>query len=942
MNFRDWSKLESLFEQVLSIEGEERSRFLEALKEENPSLRVELDRLINAYASAPGFFESMMAHIHDKDTENALLKGAALVSGTLPEGTEINQYKVVRMLGQGGMGMVYLAEDTRLHRLAALKFLPPGDNQQQEIRTRFLQEARAASALDHPNICTIYEVNETAEGLPFIAMAYYEGRTLKQVIQNGIPPFEEACAYGMQLASGLKKAHDAGIIHRDIKPDNVIITDDNVLKILDFGLAKISGQDMTRAGVTMGTIAYMCPEQARGQAVNHQADLWSLGVVLFELFSGERPFSGEYDQAFIYNILNTDPDFTALERQNVPAYIIALLRECLEKEAGERIDDAGKVIATLQKVHQGGVALADEQPAFASVPQRKKAHIYPWVVGLSALVLVIAILMLWKNQGTVENTGSATTSRLVVLPMTLVGNDTPDDLANGLVYNVTSKLVMMERFNESFSVVPASDVINEEITTTASAYEKLNASLVISGSLQQSDNDIGLTLMLTDARTGKAMDSRVANVPGTDMALLQDRIIAMLADLLGVQLAPENEAFLTADHTTSSLAFTFYTQAQGHLHNFDVEVNVDAAMRLFELAVQEDTTFAMAFAGLAEAYSRQYASRGDSTLMGLAVQYGRRAISLNPSLATPRVILGRIFFQQGNYDAAELELLRALKDDPENADAHYQLARVYFEQGDSEEAKNYFDKAIAFKPDHWLYYLSRGNYFHTLGRHEEAIPDYQQAIRLHPSSPWGYNNLASQYQALGRIEEAIAMYQRAVEINTSSKDATALAYSNLGAIFYERGSFPEAIAMYRKVVALDADSYIGWDNLGSSLYWSGNEAEAILCWKKTLDLVNERLAVNPLHRESLLYQMEALAKLDEVAPALSAINNVLSLDQIDAESYIAIGRTYEILGMRQEALTYIQRGLDQGFSKDLLKGSRWLFSLFEELGEAEIREMTSS
>ena len=566
MNSSEWSKLESLFGQVLSLEGEDRSRFLKTLREEDPVLSGELERLVDAYASAPNFFDSMMAQIHEKETENALLRGAGLAFGLAPEGTEINQYRIIKKLGQGGMGVVFLAEDTRLKRTVALKFLSPSLIDQEELLSRFMREAQTASAIDHPNICTIYEVNETDEGLPFIAMAYYEGETLKQILHNRIPSFEEALSYGKQLAAGLKKAHDAGIIHRDIKPDNAIITREGVLKILDFGLAKMSGLDFTRSGVTLGTIAYMSPEQASGKTVNHQTDIWSLGVVLYEMFTGERPFSGEYDQAVIYGILNSIPPASESLNPDLPDSLSTLISSCLEKEVQNRVDDAGKVFDELQQISRGEPVSKRRDTVLKEKPliKKKSLALAGILVGISlVLVSLLAWLLARNDERPIPNSPDEIAQRLAVLPFATVGEDVPASLADGLVYSVTSKLILMERFKDSFSVIPASDVINEGVSTTLSAFNQLNANLVISGSVQQAEEDVRLTLVLSDAETNEAINSREEMVPGSEIGRLQDRIVSMLADLLDVQLAPASEQFLASDHTSSSQAYNFYTQAQG-------------------------------------------------------------------------------------------------------------------------------------------------------------------------------------------------------------------------------------------------------------------------------------------------------------------------------------------------------------------------------------------
>ena len=269
-------------------------------------------------------------------------------------GQTIAHYEIQDRLGGGGMGVVYKAKDIRLKRPVALKFLPHDLTRDAKARERFVHEAQAASALDHPNICTIYEIDETEQGQIFIAMAYYQGQTLKKKIAGGPLPVEQAVEIAIQVAQGLERAHEVGIIHRDIKPANVMVTDRGLVKILDFGLAKVVDVSLTKTGSTLGTVAYMSPEQARGEAVDHRSDLWSLGVVLYEMLSGERPSQGDYEQAVIYSILNVDPKPVRTLRSEVPEALGRVLARSLAKDAAARDTDASALLSDGSGKRRGG------------------------------------------------------------------------------------------------------------------------------------------------------------------------------------------------------------------------------------------------------------------------------------------------------------------------------------------------------------------------------------------------------------------------------------------------------------------------------------------------------------------------------------------------------------------------------------------------------------
>ncbi len=262
-------------------------------------------------------------------------------------GQTISHYEILEKLGRGGMGVVYKARDARLDRFVALKFLPPEFSGDAEANARFMQEARAASALEHPNICTIHDIGTTDDGRLFIVMPFYSGQTLKYRIQDGPLSVEESVDVGRQIARGLAPAHDAGIVHRDIKPANIMVTDQGEVTILDFGVAKLEGSDFTKTGTTLGSVSYMSPEQTRGEQVDGRSDLWSLGVVLYEMLTGSRPFTGDYDQAVAYAILNQDPQLVSEVDHDIPEYVVDIIQRLLRKDPGERIQMASQVVNIL-------------------------------------------------------------------------------------------------------------------------------------------------------------------------------------------------------------------------------------------------------------------------------------------------------------------------------------------------------------------------------------------------------------------------------------------------------------------------------------------------------------------------------------------------------------------------------------------------------------------
>jgi serine/threonine protein kinase len=309
-------------------------------------------------------------------------------------GRTISHYKVVSKLGEGGMGVVYLAEDTKLDRQVALKFLPPGLAAREDTRKRFVQEAKAASSLDHPNICTIFEINETPEGQMFISMPYYDGETLQERIARGPVPVDEAVDIVHQLASGLAEAHTEGIVHRDIKPGNILLRSNGQVKIVDFGLAKLATETrLTKTGSTLGTVAYMSPEQARGDEIDGRSDLFSLGVVFYELLTGRLPFRGDHGAAIVYSILHTDPEPLATHRDDMPAGLQEVVSRALAKDAGERYQTAGEFKGALAELGWVGASHAGTASRAPLMPRRSGRRWLPWALMASAAVVIAGFAM---------------------------------------------------------------------------------------------------------------------------------------------------------------------------------------------------------------------------------------------------------------------------------------------------------------------------------------------------------------------------------------------------------------------------------------------------------------------------------------------------------------------------------------------------------------------
>jgi len=432
-------------------------------------------------------------------------------------GKTVSHYKIIESLGQGGMGVVYKAEDTKLKRTVALKFLPPTLSSDPESKERFIHEAQAASSLDHPNICTIYEIGETkpapgepGDGQSYIAMACYDGESLKLKIENCRLKIDESINIAIQIARGLQKAHEKGIVHRDIKPANIMITDDGTAKILDFGLAKLAGQTrLTKTGSTVGTFFYMSPEQANGEEVDHRSDIWSLGVILYEMLTGELPFKGDYDQAVVYSILNEQPE--AIER--VPAELKEIIEISLAKNPDERYQEIGQLITDL-KVLKDASESSQRMISHRENLRRKrfkklsKYVIYP--------VLFVGILLVgYFTVQTLSSRDIEPVSIAVISFKNLTGdpafdyfqNAIPNMLIRDLEQSKFFQVTTLERMNDLLEQAGLTkrEIIDIDVGSQLCKMDSIPA--LISGSFTRIGDMYGIEIKVLDANTKKLLKS---------------------------------------------------------------------------------------------------------------------------------------------------------------------------------------------------------------------------------------------------------------------------------------------------------------------------------------------------------------------------------------------------------------------------------------------------
>jgi serine/threonine-protein kinase len=819
-------------------------------------------------------------------------------------GEMVSHYRVAEKLGGGGMGVVYRAEDTRLRRTVALKFLPPGMTRDDRSKKRFIREAQAASALDHPNICTIHEIDQTPDGQLFICMGYYEGETLKKRSDRGPMSVSEAIQTVSGVAKGLAEAHANGIVHRDIKPANIMLTNHDEVKIVDFGLAKlVGGSHVTGGGMAPGTLFYMSPEQVKGDDVDARADIFSLGVVLYELITGSLPFSGDHEAAVMYEILNQDPEPISTCRKDVPKGLQRVIDRSLNKKAEDRYQTVTQMRDDLERIRGG------ELPARSSSLRRRPARRRRLAIPVIAVILaLIAATIIPPVRQTLRQWLAIAFApddlHMAVLPLENVGGDPVQQaFCDGMMETLTSKLTQLGKFHNTLWVVPASEVRQRGVESPGEAGRAFGVNLVVTGSVQQLGDGIRLTMNLVAVgeEAPRQLRSSVIDVRMVDVALLQDRTVAKTAEMLSVELAPQTKRALAAGGTDDSEAFRFYVLGRGYLQRYEQADNIDTAIHNFVKALLHDEDYALAYAALGEAYWRKYNKTLDTQWIEHAVTNCRRAAELNDLLGPVHTTLGMINRGTGEYEEAILEFDRALALEPTSAAAYRGLAGAYADLRRIEEAEATFRKAIDMKPDYWAGHHDLGNFYLRHGRYEDAAGAFAEVVRCTPDNIWGYNNLGAAYWYLERWPDAREMFRRSIEVEPNRS-----ACSNLGIIEYINGDYAEAAKRFKQALELDEARYTTWANLGNAYYWMPEQRdEAYASYRRAAELAEAQREVNPRNAELLASLASYYAILEEDAKALILLEQAQAIagDEIDVVYFS--GHTYEQLGDRSKALKWI-------------------------------------
>jgi serine/threonine-protein kinase len=826
-------------------------------------------------------------------------------------GQTLGHYRVVEEIGSGGMGVVYRAHDTRLDRDVALKVIRSGAINDSSARERFKKEAMLLSKLCHPNIAQVYDFDEQ-DGVEFLIMEYVKGNTLASTITAGPVPEETAISVGIQIASALENAAEVGIVHRDLKPSNTMITSKGNVKVLDFGLARLFRshdenitESIDSAGGIAGTLPYMAPEQLRGEPADFRSDIYSLGAILYEAGTGQRPFDSRISTGLISDILNKSPIPLRQRNPNLSPGFESIVLRCLAKEPRQRYQRASEARVALEIIRgSGGI-----------VTSRKQSAKFRWlrVFALAALLIVTiwaGTVATWRWSKRVPRVNAAIANELAVLPLRAQADDSGTiAFDNGLVETLTARLSQLSR-NHPLQVVPASEVRAKGVTNLQEAREQFGATLGLQLNVERSGNLVRVNYALVDAQLHRQLGGDTITAPASDPFSLEDRVAESIVKSLEIELQPQEKKDLIAHGTTQPSAYDYYLQGRGYLQESQKRENLDSAITVFGHALEQDPRYALAIAGLGEAYWRHYELDKENRWATQAQASCQKAIAMDANQAESHSCLGMVYNGTGKYDESVSQYVRAVELEPTNDDAIRGLASAYAKLGRTDEAEKTLQVAISVRPQYWKGYNSLGALYVSEGRYEEAAKMFSQVIALAPDSFRGYSNLGATYIRLGRYSEAIKSLQNSIKIR-STEDA----FSNLGTAFYSLRQFQEAGKSYSEAAKLNDQNYVVWGNLGDSYYYSGNRADATLAYKKAASLAEQRLEVNPRDASVLSDIAGYYAMLGRRQEAFNHLNQALQLSgNKDPDVLFEAAMVHNQFGETSIALHWLEKARGAGFS----------------------------
>lgn len=815
-------------------------------------------------------------------------------------GSRVDRFLINARLGGGGMGEVFFAEDTLLKRPVAMKVIRYAQGQEAQFCRRLITEAERACQLNNEHVARIYDVLEQDNRL-FLVMEYVTGETLRQRLSAPLS-LNDFFDIAEQCLAGLGAAHQHGILHCDLKPENMMITPEGVVKILDFGLARRVTSDTTldtTSAVCGGTPGYMAPEIVFGSTPDQRADIFSLGVVMYEALAGCHPFS----RPPVLPPGDTPP----LIARKLPPGLEQVIARMLARDPARRYASCGEVSAALRAVREGREPKAQALPGIQHSRLRAASrYTFP--------ALILLALLLWPVLSRKPQLlpVEASSRQLAVLPFQPADENDPNSraFAAGLTDTLSAKLGQVsDRY--PLQIIDPYEVKKENVRDARSARNLLGATMALNGSLQRAGGSVRVAYTLVDTRSLRQTHSGVITADASDAFAVQDRVIQEVLSGLDIELAKEDRQNMATEGTARSDAYSDYLRGRGYMQDYSRRENVENAVSAFERSLKADPNFALAWAGLGRAHVQMYTLTRTPESVTRANEACSRSAALDPGNPDAEICMGTLLNATGKYEQAVQHLQRALDLDGSRDEAYRELALSFDKLHRPADAESLLKRAIALRPQYWPGYQWLGWFYYDHGRNEEAVEQFKRVVGVAPDSAAGYSNLGGVYILQGNYPDGIAALEKSIAIQP-----TASALSNLGVSYFYLHRYSEAAQIYARAVALHPRSHVIYGNLGEAYAQvEGRQQESRDAYTQALKLAEEQLAVNPRDAKLRLNAALYAARLGQREKAEAYRKAGLKSSARDPQALHGSALVFAELHQDRQALSELSRALHAGLSR---------------------------
>ncbi len=832
------------------------------------------------------------------------------------------RYRIEALLGQGGMGRVYKAYDKDLDRTVAIKVVREGAIGESDALKRFKQELVLASKISHKNILRIHDMGDVG-GLRFISMAFVEGKDLQHIIrENPKMPLDRLLNFSRQIAEALAAAHAEGVVHRDLKPQNLLVDKNDQIFVCDFGLAKSFEEGaigMTRTGAFLGTPRYMSPEQVEGKPADGRADLYAFGLILYEMVIGDVPFTGESTLKVMYQRIQEKPKSPKVLRPDLPNWLVKIIMRCLERDPNDRYQNAYEILADLQggqsgsgssrigmsRIGSGSQSVIIQIPEFAS---RRWVWVVAGVVALLLIAFAIPPVRHLIPGFHVEQNGSGGSASsgipplssgryVAILPLQVLGDQTQlGYLAQGIQEALAAKLFQLKGVHVTSSDATSKVDPKQPLQKIA---RSLGANTLVQGMVQGNGDKIRIILNMEDVVNGKRIWSQQFDGVPADLFTLEDHIYAQVVSAMDVNPTNEENANAEARPTDNVASYDFYLRGRNALRVNDAK-SIQTALDYFNQAVKQDPKFALAYTGVAQASLRMFGLTNDGFWTQKALAAAQQALQLNDKLPEVHSTLGSVYRATGKYSEAIAELNRAQALAPNSDEVYYRLGNVYMSKGDMPHAIEAFQKSVQLNPYYWINENSLGVAYFQIGEYDKALDAFKQVSTLEPDVNAGYENAGNVLVQQAKYSEAVPYLQKALAI-----EPNAGAYSNLGTAYFFMKKYAESAQAFEKAVALNANDTQLAVNLGDAYRALGQTDKAHGAYQQAISAGYKELQTNPQDTSVLGEVALSYANLGKPQEAETFIARARAQDKKDVNLAYTEVQIAALNGKASQALTLL-------------------------------------